>query len=79
VAFCAQPENEIQPSLNKYSPTTIRTQLNAAIRSIPGITRTVKHRGRKLFAFTDRPALLKHLQDYGDYHPDAELPADHAY
>ena len=71
--FCARPENQIQPS-KKYLPPTIHTQLNAAIRSVPGITKTTKHRGRKLFAFTDRPALLRHLQDYREYHPDATLP-----
>jgi hypothetical protein len=71
-AFCAHTQNTLEPS-HKYTPPTIRTQLYAAIRYVPGITRTTKHRGRKLFAFTDRPALLKHLQRYNDYHPDASL------
>ena len=70
--FCTRPENPIEPvDTLKAQPATLRAQLNAAIRYTPGITRTTKHRGLKLFAFTDRSALLKHLLDYDQHHPDA--------
>ena len=71
-AFCTHPANSVEES-DQYSPPTIRHQLHTVMRYVPGITRTTKHRSKKFFAFTDRPALLKHLLDYNEHHIDAVL------
>jgi hypothetical protein len=76
-AFCAHPSNPVE-SPDKYRrPLKMRSHLYAAMRYVPGITRTTRHKTTEFFAFTDRPALLKHLLDFNEHHPDALLVIPH--